>query len=505
MKKLYRTPITGKVAKPSQTVVDVTIRYTTPVPKDQSIPTDADLDRMQWVADPHADDAVAAILGPWTGDAETAARLKCIDDLNAVIRTWQNNAGVAAWRTDARVTAPGIVEPLQRYLAAAQSLPPWADPDRIARAETMFMDYGALSVTMLFCASLPECYVVPDLAAVLHATGQLEERCDHRIRTTGAMIFPVMMTGGLSLPNGSGIAQVLKVRLIHATVRNLILRASPEAAVAELAHGVVLIPALAPVQPGDSMQRALHVHGWDLKACALPNNQEELAYTLLTFSYVFLRGMRRLGIAFTPAQEEDYLHAWNVAGYFLGIRRELMVDTMDRAAAFFALMQARGRSDAPKRLGTDPRPQLGGALMGAMKSVIPPGPFKSFPVLLTRRLIEPASSHDLGLDSDVSWISKVLFSMLMGTALGIDAVARLVFSDFSISRLITRAIGYRLTCALLMSQTRDLSVPVQLRPGIRSLIAGWGKDSEASGWMNALEDRMTTPGDWEALERHAPR
>jgi hypothetical protein len=44
-----------------------------------------------------------------------------------------------------------------------------------------------------------------------------------------------------------------------------------------------------------------------------------------------------------------------------------------------------------------------------------------------------------------------------------------------------------------------------LRPGIRTLIAGWGKDSEASGWMNALEDSVTTHGDWEALEYHAPR
>jgi ER-bound oxygenase mpaB/B'/Rubber oxygenase, catalytic domain len=484
--------------------VSETIRYTTPVPKDRPIPTDADLDPMQWVADPHADDAVDAILGPWTGDAGTAARLARVDELNAVIRTWHGNAGCALWRPDASHAALGIAEPLQRYVSAAQPLPPWADPDRIARAEQTFMDYGALSVTMLFCASLPECYVVPDLAAVLHATGQLEDRADHRIRTTGAMIFPVMMTGGLTLPDGSGIAQILKVRLIHAMVRNLILRASPEAAVAELAQGAV-IPALAPAQPGDSMSRALHVHGWDLKACALPNNQEELAYTLLTFSYVFLRGMRRLGIAFAPAQEEDYLHAWNVAGYFLGIRRELMVDTMEQAAALFALMQARGRSDVPKRLGTDPRPQLGGALMEAMESVIPPGPFKSFPVLLTRRLIEPASAHDLGLDGSASWISKVCFAALMGTALGIDAVARLAFKDFSISRLITRAIGYRLTCALLMSQTRDLSVPVALRPGVRSLIAGWGNDSKASGWMNALEDRMTTPGDWEALGRHAPR
>jgi hypothetical protein len=465
---------------------------------------------MQWVADPHADEAVAAILGPWSGDAETPARLRRVDELNAVIRTWQGNASCALWRPNASHAALGIAAPLEKYVSAAQPLPPWADADRIARAEQTFMDYGALSVTMLFCASLPECYVVPDLAAVLHATGQLEDRADHRIRTTGAMIFPVMMTGGLTLPQGSGIAQILKVRLIHAMVRNLILRGSPTDAVAALrsasaAQGAVLIPPLAQAQAGDSMGHALHVHGWDLKACALPNNQEELAYTLLTFSYVFLRAMRRLGIAFTTSQEEDYLHAWNVAGYFLGIRRELMVDTMDQAAALFARMQARGRADVKNRPGPDPRPDLGGALMGAMESVIPPGPFKSFPVLLTRRLVEPESAHDLGLDRSVSAISKVCFAALMGTALGIDKVARIAFKDFSISRLITRAIGYRLTCTLLMSQTRDLSVPLNLRPDIRSLIAGWGNDSKASGWMNFLEDRMTTPGDWEALQRHAPR
>jgi hypothetical protein len=458
---------------------------------------------MQWVADPHADEAVAAILG----DAPTPTRLQRIKDLNAVIGTWHDNAGVAAWPPPGEEPAPGIREPLQRFVTAAQPLPPWADPDRIARAETMFTNYGALSVTLLFCASLPECYVVPDLAAVLHATGQLEDRTEHRIRTTGAMIFPVMMAGGLTQPNGSGIAQILKVRLIHGMVRNLLLRAPPEAALAALRSASVtesagLIPPLARVQPGDSMQHALHVHGWDLEACALPNNQEELAYTLLTFSYVFLRGMRRLGIAFTPAEEEDYLHAWNVAGHFLGIRRELMVDTMEQAGTLFARMQARGRDEWAKRKDIDdPRPRLAGALMDAMKSVIPDGPFKSFPVLLTRRLIEPESSRDLGLGGQVSWLSKFLFAALMGAARAVDAVVRLVFPHFSMSRFITRAIGYRLTCALLMSQTRELSLPGKLRPRIQAMIAGWGKDAKAPHWMNALEDRLTTAGDWRALER----
>ena len=467
-------------------------------PATQAIASDADLERLQWVADPHADDTIAAIVA----DAGTEEGLRRIDELNAVIHAWQDNASVANWRPDAR--QGDLAEPLLRYVSVARSLPPWADPARIARAESIFTDYGVLSLTMLFCASLPECYVIPDLAAVLHATGQLEDRAEHRLRATGAMIFPVMMAGGLTRPDGSGIAQILKVRLIHATVRNLILRGPPEAAVARLRDAsdaeASVIPALAPLQRGGSMSRALHVHGWDLGTCAVPNNQEELAYTLLTFSFVFLRSLRRLGIPLSRGEEEDYLHAWNVAGHFLGIRRELMVDTMDAAAALFARMQARGRAEVAKHAHPeDPRPRLAAALMDAMKSVIPPGPFKSFPVLLTRRLLEPQSARDLGLEERVTWISKVLFATLMGCARGIDAAMRLAFNDFSISRLITRVIGYRLTCMLLMSQTRELAVPDRLRPGIRALIASWGEDAKASARMNALEDRMTTRGDWHAL------
>jgi hypothetical protein len=468
--------------------------------------TAADLDALQWVADPHADAAIEAA----TRGAGTEERLRRIDAINGVIREWQDNAGVAAWRPDARLAGTPLAEALAEYVQAAGPLPPWAQPERIARAEQLFMDHGALSVTILFCASLPECYVVPDLAEVLQTTGQLDKRAEHRIRTTGAMIFPVMMKGGLTSPQGSGIAQLLKVRLIHAMVRNLILRGSPEAAVAKMRAAndpaAACVEGICAVQPSDSFSRALHVHGWNLAANAVPNNQEELAYTLLTFSYVFLRSLRRLGIAFTREEEQDYLHAWNVAGHYIGIRRELMVDTMEEAEALFARMQARGRADWQRKAGQrDPRPELAAALVDAMKSVIPSGPFKAFPVLLTRRLMEKASIRDLALDGHVSWIARTLFAIIMRAARGLDTVVRLFDSRFSISRMLTRAIGYRLTCALLMSQTRELSVPDRLRPGIRALIGGWGRDPDASSWMNALEDRMTTAGDWSALERPAAR
>ena len=481
------------------------------------LPTDAQLDGYQQVADPVADGAMAKILGPWPtspppapGAVATplsasafvahplfAANRDRIDEVNRVIRDeWQENGDVQEWRPSPDLVNKGIGTPLAGIAELSRALPDWAEKDRIERAERLFIDHGALSVTVLFCASLPECYVVPDLAEVLHATGQLEKHVEHRIRSTGAMIFPVMMTGGLTDPHGGGIAQILKVRMIHAMVRNLILRGAP-------ALGApYAIPPLAPIERTDPMHAALFVLGWDTPANGLPNNQEELAYTLLTFSFVFLRSMRRLGIELDKQEEEDYLHAWNVAGHFLGIRRELMADTMEDAGILFARMQARGRADWAKRpKKPDARPLLGAALMEGMKSVIPDGPFKSFPVLLTRKLMEKQSIKDLQLNEHVSWPARTLFAALLGTARLIDRIVRIFDPRFSLSRLLTRVIGYRLMCALLMSNTCPLSIPKKLRGRAMDLIAGWKDDPRASPRMNRLEDRWTTTGKWVPIDR----
>ena len=132
------------------------------------------------------------------------------------------------WQPAPGSADPALVETLRAYLREGCRLPAWLDPARVARAEAIFMHEGPLSCTLLFCASLPECYVPPQLAEVLHVAGQLEAHTEHRIRQTAAMVFPVMLKGGLTDPAGSGIAQVLKVRLIHATIRHLILHGDPE-------------------------------------------------------------------------------------------------------------------------------------------------------------------------------------------------------------------------------------------------------------------------------------
>ena len=370
-------------------------------------PTNALLDHMRYLADPVADATVSHIVGPWNdvpplAGIEDSQRINAdqwqrLGPVNRLFGKWQNNGSLIGWKAHDPATPPDIAAKLEDYVKAAQALPDWADPAKIELAETVFLDHGILSCTLLFCSSLPECYVTPDLASVLHVSGEMERNTDYRIRATAAMIFPVMMPGGLAGTDGSGVAQILKVRLIHATIRNLILHGNPEE-VAGVVHSDSQTPphkvlsSLPNMRLTADMQQNLLGLGGDLIANGLPCNQEALAYTLLTSSYVFLRSLRRLGLGLSHADEEAYLHAWNVVGHILGIRRELMVDTMDQAARLFALIQARGRA---RELEPDQRPALTRALMQTMESVIPFGLLKPFPTMLTIHLCGRNTAKDL--------------------------------------------------------------------------------------------------------------
>lgn len=445
------------------------------MPTPNPMPAPELLERMRWRADPLADEVVAAIVGPWPevpADAGgeqtlrlTAAAWQRLGAVNRLFGHWQDNASLADWRVTDTSIPPDIAARLEDYVRRAQVLPDWVDPAQIDAAERVFLDFGVLSCLLLFCASLPECYVAPDLAAVLHASGQLQEHTDYRIRATAGMIFPVMMPGGLLRGSGSGIAQTLKVRLIHATIRHLILRGAPVPGAA----GARVAP-LSALRAAPDMQQRLFAHGWDSAARGLPCNQEELAYTLLTFHYVYLRGLRTLGVGLPAPDETAYLHTWNVVGHLLGIERELLPPTLDEAQALFAALQTRARARAAQ---PDCRPALAAALIDLLRDALPLRVLKPFPLLLTRHLCGPATATDLGLRTRVDWLSQALFRLLLTLVRGIDAVLRRIVPGFALARLLTRLLGERLMERLLLDETRPLQLPRTLREQVRAMQQRW--------------------------------
>jgi hypothetical protein len=457
------------------------------LPAQASVP---DLELLRRSADPLADDTIARMLdnGAQPPGHAHHCDFAVLGTVNRLMEQWQTNGALAHWRADAGVD-PVLADALHDYLQQGLDLPAWADPVRIERAEALFIDFGMLSCTLLFCSSLPECYVIPDLAAVLHVAGQLEQRTEYRIRSTAAMIFPVMMVGGLTRASGGGLAQVLKVRLIHATIRHLILRGNP----ALLQRGV--IPPL-PAGEAPGLHQALFSLGWDIEADGMPCSQDELAYTLLTFGYVFLRSLRKLGLGLPHDDELAYLHTWNVMGHVLGMQETLMAHTMEQAEVLFAQLQERGRAQSYL---PDPRPALGNALMRTMQGVIPFALIRPFPVLLTRHLCGKTTARDIGIDQRVPLVSRLLFVAFMLAIRAIDATVRLFIKEFSISRLVTRIVGYRFTCKVLLDQTRPLKLPPALLNQMTAMTGHWHVDPKAPRWMNKVEHYFTgrkdAPGD----------
>jgi hypothetical protein len=401
-----------------------------------------------------------------------------LGEATRLLQTWTSNAALDNWAPpDAD---PEVAAILRRYIDEAKALPVGYRADLIARAENVFMDYGPLSCVLLFCASLPQCYVLPHLAEVLNIAGQLVKNTDYRIRQTAAMVFPVMMRGGLTTPEGGGVAQVLKVRLIHATIRMLVLE-QPEKA------------ALQP--PANELHAALMRYAWSVESKGMPCSQLELAYTLLTFSYVFLDGMRKFGIPLSQEDEEAYLYTWNVVGHVLGIRADLMVTTMVQATAAFDQIQANARS---KPARPDVRPPLGRALVDAMAQTIEVPVVRGLPVPMTRWLIGRRSADEVGINEQVGLLTYGLFVTGRFFVGAVDRAGRWIDPGFSLTRMFTRVIGYHFLTRFLLDQTRPLTLPSELIGPMRETVAKWHRDDRAPPWVQRLENRMTTQGEWRA-------
>jgi hypothetical protein len=234
-----------------------------------------------------------------------------------------------------QIPPKGLPAPIYEYLNASGILPAWADADLIVKGEEFFMENGVFCLASLLCASLPECYVMAKGAHVLGSTQNLDGR--HTVRRlfeTAQMLVAVMAPHGLA-PEGGGIRAIQKVRLMHAAIRHLLLESPPPNS-----------------GPPKHLHDVLLQMPWDVKEQGYPINQEDMAYTLLTFSFVILRALKKMGIAISEHEAAAYMHVWKVAGYFMGVDDRMLVDTVAEGEELFNKIKARqaGASKDGKKL-----------------------------------------------------------------------------------------------------------------------------------------------------------
>jgi len=348
--------------------------------------TDTFLDSLRAEADPVADRTIQALFAH--GE---------VDEVNALLGKLVCNDGPVS---------EALPPEARAYFEGTEKLPDWADPALIERGERVFMKYGLLGLVGLLGGALPECYGMAKGVKVLALTQKLQAHTRRRLFETAQMVVDVMAPGGLG-PLGHGIRTAQKVRLMHATIRHLLL----------------LDPADAHRSRRDqrSFAAVLGDQSWD-PSLGLPINQEDMAFTLLTFDVVIRRTWHVLGANLSPEDETAYHHCWNVVGHVMGVRDDLLVPTIEEAEALFRRIRdhQQGASEEGKMLTQ--------ALMETITDVLDlPIGGKLAPVVLLTTVLSPQTLAVLGvppLPRCVSWLLVPVFAVLNWLIDARDALAR---------------------------------------------------------------------------------
>lgn len=167
-------------------------------------------------------------------------------------------------------------------------LPFWADSKLMAKGSAFFTRHATLIMNLLGLLSLPYCYAAADGAMVLYLSDKIRNDTGKRLYDTAEFVWTVMAPGAFE-QNGRAFAAILKVRLMHAAARYYTLK----------------------------------YNTWD-SAWGNPINQEDMAGTNLAFSLIVMRGLRKFGINISETDRRAFLHLWQVIGYKLGIKTELL-------------------------------------------------------------------------------------------------------------------------------------------------------------------------------------
>lgn len=197
---------------------------------------------------------------------------------------------------------------VKAFLEESSTLPDWADPAKIKRGEQIFTNHGPLCLAALISASLPDTYALRNIAAVLDTTQQLEAHAKRRILETAQLLMDVMFVGGLSA-SGRGIRATQRVRLLHASIRHLIL--SNETSELNARDGLDYGDVLAETR-------------WSVEERGIPLCQEDMAYTILAFSYSVIRALDQLDQDISQQDRDAYVHTWAVVGFLLGVHQDLL-------------------------------------------------------------------------------------------------------------------------------------------------------------------------------------
>lgn len=194
---------------------------------------------------------------------------------------------------------------LVQFFRQIEEVPLWRDWDKLDRGGRAMIRTGPLGALVLVCYCLPLSYASPDGNKPLAASGRLVQRAYRRLTETARFLLETCRPGGLRR-GGEGFKITVRVRLMHAQVRRLLL------------------------------QRGT----FPLDRWGMPVNQAYMAGTNVLFSSLFLDGLSRLGFLMSPEERDDVVQLWRYGGLLMGVDPKLCAATEAEGMRLIRLIHA---------------------------------------------------------------------------------------------------------------------------------------------------------------------
>ncbi|HSJ69612.1 MAG TPA: oxygenase MpaB family protein [Anditalea sp.] len=245
--------------------------------------TDQAFEVLRYKVDPLADDAVKVLVNQ--------------PDLASIINSW----------THIPDDLPAIFpEELVLFWKFYNSVPNQIDDEKVRKSHDFFSKNGNTYLGLLGFYALPYCYAFADGAQVLVRSKRILEDQGKRLIETAGFVLESFRPGSF-LGNRSSLLVIAKVRLIHAFARYFI---------------------------------DLHDHTWE-DTWGRPVNQEDMLGTNGAFSYLVIRGFRKIGQPLDQPTVEALLHYWKIIGYYMGINIDYWPETAKEAIYLEKLIRVR--------------------------------------------------------------------------------------------------------------------------------------------------------------------
>jgi hypothetical protein len=214
---------------------------------------------------------------------------------------------------DGIASVPRAPDSFHALFTSVERTPFWVDWDILDRGGEVLLRAGVLGGLVLGLKSLVLGYTSPAGNKPLVFSGRLQEHASRRVNETAKFVHATIMPGSMH-PHREGWQITLKVRLMHARVRRMILGTGR----------------------------------WD-PAWGAPINQHDMLGTSLLFSIAVLSGLRTLGVRIPIEAADAYMHLWRWSGWLSGLDPELLVTAEsegDRIVELISATQAEPDDDS---------------------------------------------------------------------------------------------------------------------------------------------------------------